>query len=464
MSGKENQLPAEFLELMLESAYEGIVFIDNKGIIRYYNNAMERLSGLKREDVIGKYATAYTQVTRLPFVLKSGKPELGSLCRTWDNGIVNRIPVYKNDKIVGAVGMFLFKQQEELTRLVNRLNTLESKIDNYRQKIGTMLCADYSFDDIIGNSEAMRKVKDIAKRTADKETTVMLLGESGTGKEMFAHAIHNHSNRRNGPFVKVNCASIPLELIEAELFGYEPGAFTGARNRTKLGKFQMANGGTLFLDEIGDMHQAVQAKVLRVIQEKEIERLGGNRLYKVDVRLITATNKDLEQAITDGKFRSDLYYRLNVIPIRIPSLRERIEDVPQLVDYFSRIHAEKSRQAPLEFDAEAMNCLKHYSWPGNVRELLNVVIYAHNNADADEICCEELPPSLLRGRQAVLDDTVESAVLHRTVKESQRKAILAALEQSDGNKTKAAQLLGLHRSALYKIMSRLNLDTNGKAA
>ena len=460
MAGMEphnDTISPEWLELILESAYEGIIFIDEKGLIRYYNAAMEQLSGLKREDLIGKPVTAYADVTRLPFVLKTGKPEMGIKCKVWDNVILNRIPVYRNGKLAGAVGLFLFKQKE-LSLLAERLHALESKIDNYRQKIGTMLSADYSFDDIIGESDSLRRTKDLAKRTAGKETTVLLLGESGTGKEMFAHAIHNHSSRRNGPFVKVNCASIPLELIEAELFGYEPGAFTGARNRTKLGKFQLADGGTLFLDEIGDMHPAVQAKVLRVIQEKEIERLGGTQLYKVNVRLIAATNKDLEQAITDGKFRSDLYYRLSVIPIRIPSLRERIEDVDGLVDYFSRLHAEKSQQQPLRFSSEALSCMRHYDWPGNVRELLNVVIYAHNNADGDQIHREDLPPSLLRGSRMEREDDMPPAALRRTVNESSRKAILSALAKSGGNKTKAARILGFHRSTLYKMMQRLNIE------
>ena len=462
MSHTENRPPASLLELILESAYEGIVFTDNDGIIRYYNKAMERLSGMRKEDVIGKPVTTYTEATRLPVVLKTGKAEIRSLCTTWDHGIVNRIPIFQNGRVVGAVGMFLFREQEELKRLVEKMNTLESKIDTYKQKIGTMLCADYSFSDIIGGSDAINRTKELAMRTADKGTTVMLLGESGTGKEMFAHAIHNHSSRRNGHFVKVNCASIPLELIEAELFGYEPGAFTGARNRTKLGKFQMADGGTLFLDEIGDMHHAVQAKVLRVLQEKEVERLGGNRPYKVDVRLIAATNTNLEPAITDGSFRSDLYYRLNVIPIRIPPLRDRNGDVERLVAYFSKILADKNHEPLVKFTNEAMGCMKGYDWPGNVRELFNVVIYAHNNADGQEIGTEHLPPILFQNRQtgnAALQEMIGGETAFRsTVKESQRKAILAALEKAEGNKTKAAKILNLHRSALYKIMDRLSIE------
>jgi transcriptional regulator with PAS, ATPase and Fis domain len=342
------------------------------------------------------------------------------------------------------------------------MNALESKIDNYQQKIGTMLCADYSFSDIIGRSEAINRTKELAMRTADKGTTVMLLGESGTGKEMFAHAIHNHSSRRNGHFVKVNCASIPLELIEAELFGYEPGAFTGARNRAKLGKFQMADGGTIFLDEIGDMHHAVQAKVLRVLQEKEVERLGGNRPYKVNVRLIAATNKNLEQAITDGNFRSDLYYRLNVIPIRIPPLRERVGDVEYLIDYFLKILAEKNHEPPVQFTAGAMQCMKDYDWPGNVRELFNAITFAHNSADGQEIAREHLPPLLFSEKQkadtlAEKTDGREKTAFRSTVQESQRKAVLAALQQAGGNKTEAARILNLHRSALYKIMDRLHI-------
>jgi transcriptional regulator with PAS, ATPase and Fis domain len=239
----------------------------------------------------------------------------------------------------------------------------------------------------------MLAAKDLTRRIAKQDISILITGESGTGKEMFAQSIHNLSKRRNGPFVKINCASIPLELIEAELFGYEPGAFTGAGKKPKIGKFQMADGGTLFLDEIGDMHLAMQAKVLRVIQEKEVERLGSNKTHKIDFRVIAATNKNLQEAIQNREFRADLYYRLNVAPLMLPPLRQRDTDIEHLLNFLLMKNSINSNNK-LRFSSDALTCLKTYPWPGNVREFVNAVTFAMGNADNIVIEKWCLPPQL----------------------------------------------------------------------
>lgn len=438
----------ELMELVLENAYQGVIVIDDKGIVRYFNSAMERISGLKRQEIIGKHVTSYSKVTRMHLVLESGEAELGIKCQQWDNVILNRAPIRKNGRIIGAVGMFLFKEWE-LNDLVSKLDKLEDTVKNYKQRLRDILAADYELGDIVGQSDSIAKCKVLARRVADTEASVLITGESGTGKELFAHAIHNLSRRRSKPFVKVNCASIPSELIEAELFGYEPGAFTGALNKTKMGKFQLADKGTLFLDEVGDMPLDMQAKVLRALQSKEIERLGGNRSYKMDFRVIAATNMDLTKALRENRFRSDLYYRLNVVPFQLEPLRKRTGDTSILVNFFlSGIARQNNRPKP-RISPQALGILEAHSWPGNVRELLNTIIYSASNSEGTVIEPRHLPPDLLSSEH-LAEEAVPVGSLSRTAKDSQKQAIITALAQAGGNKTKAAGLLNIHRATLYK--------------
>ena len=458
MLSMEEFSSSELMELVLENAYQGVIVIDAKGMVRFFNKAMEHISGLKRQDIIGRHVTKYSKMTRLHVVLKSGEAEVGIKCQHWDNVILNRIPIRRNGDIVGVIGMFLFKQWE-LNDLVSKLDKLENTVKNYKQRLRDILAADYELGDIVGQSESINKSKTLARKVANTEASVLITGESGTGKEMFAHAIHNLSRRHAMPFVKVNCASIPSELIEAELFGYEPGAFTGALNKTKMGKFQLADKGTLFLDEVGDMPQDMQAKVLRALQSKEIERLGGNRSYKLDFRVIAATNQNLAEAIGENRFRSDLYYRLNVVPFYLEPLRHRAGDIPLLANYFLSGISRKLNRSKPRISPKAMEVLETYRWPGNVRELLNSMVYSVSNCERETIESRHLPPDLTAA-EGPSGEAVPLGSLSRTAKDSEKQAILGALTRTAGNKTRAASLLNIHRATLYKKMKVHGISPN----
>ena len=318
----------------------------------------------------------------------------------------------------------------------------------------------YRFENLLGHSEGMQAVQRMVERVADTDSTVLIIGESGTGKELVARALHYNSRRRERPMVVVNCSAIPQELLESELFGHEQGAFTGAV-RTRIGKFESAHGGTVFLDEIGDMSPHLQAKLLRVLQEHEIERLGGNRPIKVDVRVIAATHRNLEEAIKEGKFREDLYYRLNVIPIRIPPLRERLSDIPILVNHFLEKFNHSRGKRLRGFTSRAMDALMRYHWPGNVRELEHlvermVVLQGEGIVDLEDLPSpySDVSPKT-EGTQMKLPP--EGINLPELMREMERSLVLQALERSQGVKSKAAELLGIHRTTLVEKMRRLGL-------
>lgn len=323
----------------------------------------------------------------------------------------------------------------------------------------------YRFENLLGHSEGMQAVKRMVERVADTDSTVLIIGESGTGKELVARALHYNSRRKERPMVVVNCSAIPQELLESELFGHEQGAFTGAV-RTRIGKFESAHGGTVFLDEIGDMSPHLQAKLLRVLQEHEIERLGGNRPIKVDVRVIAATHKNLEEAIRQGEFREDLYYRLNVIPIRIPPLRERVSDIPVLVNHFlEKFNLSKGKRLK-GFTSRAMEALMSYHWPGNVRELEHLVERMVVLQGEGVVDLEDLPSpysdASTRAETAGMRLPQEGMNLPEWMKKMERSLVLQALERSGGVKSKAAQLLGIHRTTLVEKMRRLGLLSNGQ--
>ena len=334
------------------------------------------------------------------------------------------------------------------------LMTVEKAIKYYEleeenRELKTRIAGQFHFSSIIGRSKKMREVLEILTLAAPSDATILILGESGTGKELIANAIHENSPRKDKAFVKVNCAALPENLLESELFGHERGAFTGATSARK-GRFELADGGTIFLDEIGDMSLATQAKILRVLQEKEFERLGSSKPIKVDVRIIAATNRNLEQAIREGTFRQDLYFRLSVVTIELPPLRERREDIPALAQHFLKKYAEKNQRLVKGFAPKTMDLFMRYDWPGNIRELENTV------ERAVILCREEYvqPHCLPRQFQALLDeDTPETGVRPgHSIREVERELILKTLEQTGGNRTRAAEILGITRRALqYKL-------------
>ena len=308
---------------------------------------------------------------------------------------------------------------------------------------------------VAGNSAKLSSAISGAKKAAGSKSTILLLGESGTGKELFARAIHNWSERKDRPFIAINCVGLSKELLESELFGYEKGAFTGA-SQLKRGKIEIANGGTVFLDEVGDISEELQAKLLRFLQEREFERVGGTQLIRVDVRIIAATNRNLEAAVKEGRFREDLYYRINVVPIVLPPLRGRKEDVPILAQFFMQRFSIESKKNFTEISQEALEALSAYDWPGNVRELANVIERAVVLGQPPTIQIEDLSPGIVAA-EGEIDNRPTPVSYHESVDEYRREVIVSALAQTQGNRAAAARLLGLQRSYLLRLMKAFNI-------
>jgi len=334
------------------------------------------------------------------------------------------------------------------------VGTLENVLDNEALRTeNRRLQAELDLDGVvIGESKSMRQVENVISRVANSDSTVLIRGESGTGKELVARAIHRNSERASKPFVAINCAAIPETLLESELFGHEKGAFTGAI-ATKKGRLEMAEGGTVFLDEIGEMAPLLQAKLLRALQEREFERVGGTKTLKLNVRIITATNKDLEKAIQSGQFRQDLYYRLNVVSVVVPPLKERIEDILLLAMYFAAKHSEKCKRPLKGISDEVRALLMGYSWPGNVRELENVIERAVVLGTDEEIVLEDLPEALLE----VQAGKGNSVKYHDRINDLKTHMIVDAVKHTKGNYTKAAKLLGINANYMHRLIRNLQI-------
>ncbi|MBI0577882.1 sigma 54-interacting transcriptional regulator [Neobacillus cucumis] len=468
----------ETLRTILESAYEGIVVVDQHGIIREFNEAYSRFLGKKREDVIGKPVTGIIENTRLQVVLQTGIEERGYIQRIQGQDmVVHRIPIWKDEKVVGAIGLLIFQGVTELYNILGRMQELSRQITDppvIDHSQGKIHCA---FDQIIGQSPKIQAVKKIARKAANTPSTVLITGESGTGKELFANAIHRSSPYAEGPFISVNCAAIPEHLLEAELFGFEDGAFTGAKKGGKPGKFELAHKGTLFLDEIGDMPALMQSKILRVLQDREVERVGGIVKHPVDVRIVAATNRCLEQMIQDGSFREDLYYRLNIIRLEIPPLRERREDIPELLMHHLHHFSERFGLGQKLFSKEVTAALMEYSWPGNIRELVNTVEMLVSFSESHYIDVQELAPKFFEKKESSptvpnLPKAAEQYVvpsiptstgqnLLTNVKEKalerEKALLIQTLIETNGNKAKAARILGIQRSTLYEKLKKHEL-------
>jgi len=439
------------MEYVLNALPEPIALVDTDGIVVFLNKAYQRFLNITNERAIGRHVTEVIDNTRLHIVCSGGEPEIDFLQNIrGKEAVVQRIPIIINGEVLGAIGKVSFRSVDEIKALVRRLKLFERNADTYEQTT-----AMYNFRDIIGTSQKISLIKAMAEKAARADSSILILGETGVGKELFSHAIHNSSNRRAGPFVSINCAAIPHELLESELFGYEGGAFTGARRKGKVGKFELADGGTIFLDEIGDMSPSMQAKLLRILQDKCLEKIGGVHKKSVDVRVIAATNQDLEKKVKRGEFRADLFYRLNTIILRIPPLRERLEDIPLLVESALK-QANASQNTNKRLTPEAMELLTTYPWPGNVRELLNVIERLIFLVDSEIIKPKHVKKVLL----GFTDDTGDNAninVLQDSLNTTEKEAIQRALDISKGNKIKAAKILGIHRTTLYKKIRKYNL-------
>ncbi|MBC7082270.1 MAG: sigma-54-dependent transcriptional regulator [Firmicutes bacterium] len=457
------------LEAIINSTQDAISVVDENGMGLLINPAYTRLTGLSEEDVIGKPATTdiaegesmHLKVLRTRLPVRGARMKVGPRKK---EVIVHAAPIIVDDELKGSVAVI--HDTSEIRRLTEELDRAKRLIRRLEAK--------YTFDDIVGVSPKMARAIEQARRVAATPVTVLLRGESGTGKELFAHAIHNASDRARGQFIRVNCTAIVDTLLESELFGYEEGAFTGARRGGKRGLFEEANGGTIFLDEVGATNLALQAKLLRVLQEKEVVRVGDTRPIPVDVRVIAATNTDLEKAVREGRMREDLYYRLNVVPIFIPPLRERIEDIPLLCHSLIRRFNQAYGRNVSRISEEALDILTEYDWPGNVRELENVLSRAIINMHYSEV--EILPghlPVLGRFQQGLQATQVNAQTEVRTgekrlaqgiprlreaVERAERRAILRALEAAGGNKTAAAKLLGIGLRSLYYKIKRYGIS------
>ncbi|MED3688103.1 sigma 54-interacting transcriptional regulator [Peribacillus butanolivorans] len=439
---------------IIEFAYDGLVMVDTEGYVQMLSHAYADFLGVDQESSIGKHVTEIIENTRMHLVAKTGKQEVAELQKIKDNYIIaTRSPILKQGKIVGAVGKILFKNVGQFTALSKRVNLLEIELKKYKGDFRERNKASYTFDHIMGKSPALMEVKVQARIAAKSDSNVLILGESGTGKELFAHSIHNESRRAMGVFVKVNCAAIPAELLESELFGYEEGSFTGAKKGGKAGKFEAADGGTIFLDEIGELPLHMQVKLLRVLQEKEIERVGSTGSVQIDVRVIAATNRNLEEMVSKGEFRLDLYYRLKVMQIHVPSLRKRLEDVEILVNYFVEKYQNLMKKRVQGMSDQALRLLRLYKWPGNIRELENIIERALNIVEEEEMIDSKHLPEEITGHK----ELVPIRTLAEVMEETERATIFSCLEMTSGNKSETAKRLGVSRTTLYEKMNKYGL-------
>jgi len=428
------------LETVLEVAYEGVAVLDEQNRITLANARFCAKVERPKEAVIGhpihQFIPMINNDTPLQVLEIKNKP-----C------VISTLPMNRDDGARGVV-IKIYEDMDQLIEVMQQLNRLNMQLDYYKNELYKANGTSYTLSSIVCQTDSVNQIKTKILKVSRSNSTVLLIGESGTGKELFAHSIHNASDRHMEPFIKINCSAIPTELAEAELFGYEEGAFTGARRQGKPGKFELADGGTIFLDEIGDMPFLLQGKLLRVIQEKEIERVGDTRTRKVDVRIIAATNKDLKRLVSEGSFRADLYFRINVIEFEIPPLRERRADIHVLTEHFIKKYNRSFNKQVSGISGPGLAALEQYHWPGNVRELENIIERILNYVDRDLIELQDIPEEIRSPRHQVSSSG-------QSLEMMEQEAIRAALAEARGNKSKAARLLGISRSKLYEKLSRL---------
>lgn len=450
----------EKLEKLFEEALYAVFLVNEKGTIEYSNKKYAELCNSTTDKIIGKNIE---QVCRHKFahVLETGDAELFQVLEI--NGkvlAVNKIPIKENGKVIGAVGLALCDNLSQFKGLLKRIEGLEKDVESYRAYLRGIYSSRYTIADILGDSEEIEIAKDRLIEASKYSFPVLLDGESGTGKELFAHALHNLSGRRDKNFVRINCAAIPKDLLESELFGYEPGAFSGAGKGGKPGKIELSDGGTLFLDEISDLPLEMQAKLLRVIQEKELERIGATQLNYVDFRLVSSSNKDLAGMVGEMSFRKDLYFRINGIHIHIPPLRERVRDILRLCQsILTKLSADQS-VPPKALSESALKILMSYHWPGNVRELINVMYHAVTHSRCETINPQDLPSGLVKA-PSNYPVPLDRSFFKNISMEAEKYALCYLLKEADYNISRAADTLGIHRTALYKKLKRHGLEMKG---
>jgi transcriptional regulator with PAS, ATPase and Fis domain len=455
----------EILEHLLVDPFDAMTVVDADSRVVYMSPVHEAFFGLRHGEASGRRVRDVIENTRLDKVVATGKSEVGVIHEMRGaKRVVSRIPIKRDKKIVGAIGRIMFKDPEQVEIMSRRINALENEVEFYKREVATLRSRSYSLDSLVGDSPAMRRLREQIVKVAPLEIPILVTGESGTGKELVAQALHRLSLRRDSALVMVNAAALPPTLVEAELFGYEPGAFTGADRKGRKGKFEQASGGTIVFDEIGDMPMEIQAKLLRVLQDRTIERIGGSKSYELDFRLVTATNHNLQTLIEEKKFRLDLYYRISPIIIEVPPLRSRIGDIPLLAEMFLSDIAGRHGSARPAISESAMSYLMEQSWPGNVRQLRHVVerafVFAEDNLiSADTLMRHDELQKPVDSRSFVEDlpppVSSEGNALRTTVNRLEVGLVREALARYKGNKKRAAQALGISRSYLYKRLSAI---------
>ncbi len=469
------KLAAKSMFDMFASTAMGSMLVDRQHRIVWisesYKQFLPALGFDSAEDFVGKRVEEVVPNTLMNQVIESGKPILVDLLTNQAGTfLVSRLPLRNAaGEVIGAFGMVLLDQPETTMQpLMTKFARLQKELDAARQQLAAQRRPKHSIASFIGNSAAAVEVKRQARRVALTDSSVLLLGETGTGKELLAHGIHAASARAGKPFIGVNIAAVPETLLEAEFFGVAPGAYTGAERKGRDGKFKAADGGTLLLDEIGDMPLALQSKLLRVLQEQEVEPLGSNRVQRIDVRIVAATSRDLPAMVAAGSFRADLYYRLNVLPIRLPPLRERLEDLEALVEALAEDIARRSGLPHKGLSAEALDLLAMHAWPGNIRELRNVLEQATLMTDDPALGVAHFAGLLARqaaaptnapaSAPAITEATAGFKPLPQAVAELEAASIAQALRRTGGNKLAAARLLGISRATLYQKLPQHNSD------
>jgi len=456
----------DILRHFITAPYEAMVVVDTSGKITYMSPVHERFFGLKHGEAIGRHVTAVVENTNLHEVVVSGKAQVGQLQEM--NGImrvVTRVPIIdRNKRVVAAIGQVMFKGPEAIRELTAELAQVKQERDFYKRELSGIRNRSYGLEQIVGSSEAVRRLKEDILRVAPLDVPVLLAGESGTGKEMVAHAIHMLSPRNDKPLILVNSAAMPPNLVESELFGYEPGAFTGADRKGRKGKFEAADSGTLFLDEIGDMPIDMQVKLLRVLQDGHFERIGGDRARHSDFRLISASNRDFKEMIAKADFRLDLFYRISAVTLRLPPLRERLEDIAELADTFLEAFAYRHAAAKKTLCDSALRFLQSRAWPGNIRQLQHAIERAAIFCDGSVLSVEDFgslegaDPSPVGGEAQVAQASV--AKTRTDMREARERVeselIVEAMKRTGGNKKRVAEELGISRSYLYKRLNEMS--------
>ncbi len=445
-----------YLKEIINTMNDGVTLISPDGVILMVNRAMEEISGYTKEELVGRPCTMFGCD-----ICRTSRSEGGGhWCELFNIGHAHRMPCFlerKNRSYVHVLkNASLLKDADG--KLIGAVETVTdiSEIDRREERIqqlSRLLDENASFHGMLGRSPAMQKVFEIIRKVAQSDAPVIVYGETGTGKELVAHAIHSLGKRREGPYIQLNCAALNEALLESELFGHVKGAFTGAHGH-RVGRFEAADGGDIFLDEIGDVPLSIQVKLLRTLETKQIERVGDNRPIEVDARIITATNRDLEQLVAEGKFREDFFFRINVIPIHLPPLRDRLEDLPLLTAHFIRHLRDSSGKNITGLSPETMKLFMEHQWPGNVRELRGALEYAFVLAEEGPILPEHLPAKLVKPASGAINAKARA----RKSDPDEKIALLDALIKCEGNQTHAARMLGVNRLTVWHRLKKYGID------